>query len=387
MKISGRSFILGAGGSKKDSMDIRAILFFFVTVQLLLLCIFLVSNGKKRRKSHIFLAILLFAKAMRFLNGFLESMDFQTVHVYFLLVPFSYLFGPALFFYAKSLTARDFSPKKGDAIHLLPFVISSLYFAWIYHFRTLQTKWEILDSYRTEGATVAVLMIIALHFQIFGYFVASFRTLARHRREVREAYSSLDKVNLTWLQLVLYGFLVIWALSILAFILDRAALNSALPYSLVIVLDFVFVNLIAFMGLRQPEIFYGGQEAPKYNGAPLTRDEYEHYKQALDAYMESAKPHLDPALTLAQLARRLSIPPRRLSQVINEFLGMSFFSFINSHRVEVAKHLLAGGNGRKNILEVLLEAGFSSKSAFNRVFKEIVGMTPSEFRRKHVRPA
>ncbi len=368
-------------------MDIRSILLFAITVQLLLFSVFLFSRAKRGGKSRFFLAALLFAKALRFLNSFLDRVDIPTPHVYFLLIPFSFLAGPSLFFYVKSLANRKFLLKRIYVLHLIPFVLCSFYFAWRYHFRSSLEKWEILNAYRAEGATAAVVMISVLHLLFLGYFIASFWILARHRQEIKEVYSSLDKISLFWLRPILYGFLLIWVLSFLGFILDLASLSSPLLDSFTLALDFVFANLIVFLGLKQPEVFNGNREALKYQGSKLTPEARERYVQALKPYMERAKPHLEPSLTLAQLARRLSIPPRYLSQVINESLGMSFYDFINAHRVEEAKHLLADSVGRKNILEILLEAGFNSKSVFNRIFKVHTGLTPSEYKQRQVKSA
>ncbi|MBN1272090.1 MAG: AraC family transcriptional regulator [Candidatus Aminicenantes bacterium] len=65
-------------------------------------------------------------------------------------------------------------------------------------------------------------------------------------------------------------------------------------------------------------------------------------------------------------------------------LGVNFFDFVNKYRVEEAKKLfLDVSNNSRSILEQLFDAGFNSKSVFNRVFKKYTGMTPSEFKRIH----
>jgi AraC-like DNA-binding protein len=67
--------------------------------------------------------------------------------------------------------------------------------------------------------------------------------------------------------------------------------------------------------------------------------------------------------------------------VINEHLKVNFYDFVNGYRVEEAKRLLEdGSHGKKNFLEILYEAGFNTKSAFNRAFKKHAGMTPSQYK-------
>ncbi|MFC6977926.1 helix-turn-helix domain-containing protein [Microbulbifer taiwanensis] len=69
--------------------------------------------------------------------------------------------------------------------------------------------------------------------------------------------------------------------------------------------------------------------------------------------------------------------------MINKHFGTNFFEFINSYRVEEAKALLAdAGRADMTVLDVLMESGFNSKSAFHRFFSRLVGMSPTEYRRQ-----
>ena len=98
--------------------------------------------------------------------------------------------------------------------------------------------------------------------------------------------------------------------------------------------------------------------------------------------MLKEKPYLNPSLSMNELGRKISISPRALSQIINECLGINFFDFVNNYRVEEAKRYLAdSSNQNRNILEILLDVGFNTKSVFNRVFKKHTGMTPSSFKK------
>ncbi|MBL8172151.1 MAG: AraC family transcriptional regulator, partial [Acidobacteria bacterium] len=59
----------------------------------------------------------------------------------------------------------------------------------------------------------------------------------------------------------------------------------------------------------------------------------------------------------------------------------SFTDLINAYRVEDAKRRLLDPTWKHySILAIAEEAGFSSKSTFNAVFKKHTGQTPSEFR-------
>ncbi len=99
--------------------------------------------------------------------------------------------------------------------------------------------------------------------------------------------------------------------------------------------------------------------------------------------MQTKKPYLEPELTLEQLASRLSLKPRVLSQAINEILEQNFYDFINRHRIEEASRLLTNPKDEKiTVQEVFYEVGFNSKSSFNTLFKKYTGLTPTAFRKK-----
>lgn len=62
---------------------------------------------------------------------------------------------------------------------------------------------------------------------------------------------------------------------------------------------------------------------------------------------------------------------------------MNFSEYLNFHRVEKVKELLASADAQKYTLVTLAEdAGFSSKSSFNATFKKVVGITPSAYRKQ-----
>ncbi|MBD2715084.1 helix-turn-helix domain-containing protein [Microvirga sp. STR05] len=100
-------------------------------------------------------------------------------------------------------------------------------------------------------------------------------------------------------------------------------------------------------------------------------------------HMQVAHPYLEPELTLGELAAQLRTNTSWLSKVINTGCGQNFNDFINEYRVREAERCLRDPKFRHyTLLAVALEAGFNSKSTFNRVFKKLRGLTPSEVARE-----
>jgi AraC-like DNA-binding protein len=145
---------------------------------------------------------------------------------------------------------------------------------------------------------------------------------------------------------------------------------------------FVFANMILYKGIVHHEIF-SGIERPKLKAKPLISETIcKRYIEKLKTFMKNEKPYLDPSLSLNNLAEQLSIPPRHLSQVINDSLNKNFFDLVSDYRIDETKQMLQDPtNKKKTILEILYDAGFNSKSSFNLLFKKKVGVTPSEYRK------
>ncbi|MFI5162192.1 MAG: ABC transporter permease [Sphingobacteriales bacterium] len=89
----------------------------------------------------------------------------------------------------------------------------------------------------------------------------------------------------------------------------------------------------------------------------------------------------DAELTLATLAVKLNIHPHDLSRIINVGLDKNFSDFINEFRVrEIGRKMQDPAYDRLTLLGIAYESGFNSKRTFNRVFKEMTGKTPVEYK-------
>ena len=85
-------------------------------------------------------------------------------------------------------------------------------------------------------------------------------------------------------------------------------------------------------------------------------------------------------LSLNQLAKRAGrLNPNYLSRRFKEYTGQTVMEYINHRRIEMSLVLLRSDVNSK-ILQVSMQCGFNDISYFNRMFKKIVGVTPSEYR-------
>ena len=86
----------------------------------------------------------------------------------------------------------------------------------------------------------------------------------------------------------------------------------------------------------------------------------------------------DYDLTLERLARRTRIPARKISRAVNLLRSCSVTDLVNGYRAREAMRLLRESD--LPVTAIMLEAGFQTKSNFNRAFKAFAGQTPSAYR-------
>jgi AraC-like DNA-binding protein len=299
---------------------------------------------------------------------------------------FDFMLGPLLYLYVKSVAYRDLTWRKSHLPHALPLIFYLLSLAAVVVLSP--GSLESLDDLRKSffGSVGMPVFASVISAQLLAYLGASLLVLRSYRRRISNSYSSLDKLSLGWLYLVIGGFGLIWVIGSvnqMTAIGTRRGAPSVVLSLVNMLISFGMANVIVFKGLKQPEIFSGIEEKPKYEKSPLTDEEADRLLISIKNHMEIQKPYLVPGLSIIGLAREMAIPARYVSQVINSRLRKNFVDFVNSYRIEEAKRLLSESctNG-KTILEIAYESGFNSKSVFNKAFKKHAGVPPNEFRRK-----
>ena len=125
------------------------------------------------------------------------------------------------------------------------------------------------------------------------------------------------------------------------------------------------------------------KKALRYSTSNLTSEKANAINEKLIKYLNNHAPYLEADLTLHKLAHLIKSKPHYLSQVINQIHKSSFQEFINTYRIKEAKKLLI--ETQLKIEAVVYDSGFNSISTFNAVFKKETQITPSQFRKQHVK--
>ena len=369
--------------------------------QCILFAILLLTARRERRLTNTLLALFLLQQAAIPLDILISfGAEFRAIALdwspnLFYVFGFGYwLEGPLLLWYTRSLVYKDYRLTARDLIYLIPFIAYFLHQLVFYYSLDFATKKSIQEEYD---------LLVAPHYM---NFVTLFRDLfratlgavclleiRRYGKHLKHNYSDIDKLDLTWLKLLVIGFLGIrlWAVLVAVMLILSIMYGVSADFGTAGLLGnyitFILVSILIFFGLshsmvceglesRTPEAESGKEETNKDKYKP-------ELAETLSRWMEDEKPYLIPALTLEKLAGQLHMPSRTLSNIINRHFNCNFFEFVNHYRVEEAKRLLADPQSAdKNMIDLMYEMGFNSKATFNALFKKKVGMTPSEFRKQ-----
>ncbi len=365
-------------------------------VQGLILTGVLTAQRRNRTANRVLAAAMLaftiyLATAVYHAAGLVEVLP----HFFGAAYPMPLLYGPLIYLYAVTASNRSRRLTRWDALHFAPFVLTIVLGLSIY-LMSGPDKIALYHALQRGDAPLLIRVVNPLKL-LSGvtYAVITLRFLRRHRAIVKDNYSSLERVNLQWLVRLAGAGAAIWVLAV-AF-----EVTQFVPFQrgddVITLAIALLVYDIGYMALRQPEIFRfdAGDPPPaqpplppsepvesRYERSGLSDWEAAALKKALLAAMDADRPWQDSGLTLADLARRLSTTPHKLSELLNSQLEQTFYDFVNGYRVRSVQRRIESGDARSlTILSLALDAGFASKSTFNDVFKKHTGKTPSDYRR------
>lgn len=206
--------------------------------------------------------------------------------------------------------------------------------------------------------------------------------------------SSIDEnKRFKWLQQFLRVFLVfqvIWFIYLIPYEIPRysnALLDSVGWYPIYVPLAVI----IYWLGIKGYLVSHQQDVAVKRTANTLSSLSVESIEQTtllLKKAMQDDKLYLNPNCNLTILSQHSGIAQKVISAVLNQHEHKSFSEFINGYRVAACKErILQPENNHLTIAGIALECGFNSQATFQRTFKELTGMAPSEFRKKRNRNA
>ncbi|RPE13417.1 AraC family transcriptional regulator [Chitinophaga lutea] len=345
----------------------------------------LLTHKRNSTATLLLMALMLLVSFQALLNGF-DTRAFFMANPHLSRVSWLQLslFGPLIYLMVKKLTVPPQRLQWNDAIHAAPFLAYCI-ILWPWLSQPAAEKRRLLSDFEALSRhdfgwlnQVSLLML-------FFYLLLSLRQFRQYRSALENTFSEISRRRQQWLQQFLYAILAVLVISGLGFYgrkWDIPFISWFYHYNYVIVVGMVY--WLAYKCLTQPDIFMPGSDGAmvRYRKSGLAATAAPSMYGQLLLHMETAKPYLDPDLTIYTLAEALNMQRHHLSQLINERSGSSFYDFINGYRVEAVKSRLKDpASGHLTILGIAFECGFNSKATFNTTFRKFTGLTPSAYRK------
>lgn len=396
--------------------DLTNNMFLGLLLLLLIFCGLLVAFNVKRNKNVIFLAAFLFLFSLYGLTHYIVTI-YKSVYwgavLYVNFTPLYLLSGPFLYFYVRNSLTDRYDLSRKDLLHFIPFVVHAIGLI-PYLFSPFSEKIDFIKKLYASpeliiNAQVNTFFdtnenfIIRLSLLII-YATVDIFLIHRYSRKKLNSVISLEKKQLTlrWLYL-LNGFVLALVFFYGLFIVKLnqfpgnvfSLFNDSLLYATAACLALILISLLVF-----PHILYGlpvnnGLSKEKINdtsenkrkSSALVEEENDPYfldlKKQIEDYLNQDKPYLKKQFKMADLIVNIGAPQHHISYCLNYYFKKSFPELKTDYRMSWSKkELLNPYNSHTTIEGIAEKAGYSSKSAFYKTFKDYTGLTPQEYQKQ-----
>lgn len=138
---------------------------------------------------------------------------------------------------------------------------------------------------------------------------------------------------------------------------------------------------IGYFRVKLLELFLllNGIDAAEYEtGETLAlRPKIQIAKQAADYLAE----HMNQRVTIPELAKRFNVSDSYLKNAFKEAFGVPVYSYVRLQKMQLAAKWLADSD--RPIMEIANECGYGNGSKFTAAFRDVMGETPSDYRKLH----
>ena len=226
---------------------------------------------------------------------------------------------------------------------------------------------------------------------VIGMMIWFLQKLKSYQAAIKNFHSNLEEIQLDWLKYFSWFYISVYAVSFISFFFYNLGFitNIDIPVTLISVASFITVFWVIYRGIKHYSIANFSEpefktESPKkYAKSSLNKASAKELFNQISELFVHEKIFHNPDLKVQDIAEKLDVTNHNVSQALNEIAKKSFYDFVNDHRLNYFKELLADPEKRRfTILALGMESGFNSKASINRVFKQQLGITPREYQQQ-----
>jgi AraC-like DNA-binding protein len=385
----------------------------YLTLSTFALAVLLLANNYNKNKTAVYVALFLMIVSLYGITHYLVlfgQSPFWLAIFYNHFTPLYLLLGPLLFFYVRA-TLRDQSGlSKLDSLHFIPAVIQTigitpylfLPFALKIEYaeRIIKNVNNILEVnlnlfYTAEASFLIRGSMFLIYILYCGYLLLVNAPLIRKENTIPKKQFN---VSLKWLAVLISCSLLItiylFSVTMMSFYVSpKEAFNNSYVLNLISGISYF---IMTFSLLLFPHILYGmpRKNENTKNIKKVRKNEISsgvasfvpeedplfELSEKIKDYLINQKPFLNPDFAISDIAIELQVPQNHISYCINTLMNTSFYKLRTELRVEHAVALLQSDKKERLTIEAIGEqSGFKTRSNFYSAFKEITGMTPTEY--------
>ncbi|SHF40982.1 Helix-turn-helix domain-containing protein [Chryseobacterium sp. OV279] len=154
----------------------------------------------------------------------------------------------------------------------------------------------------------------------------------------------------------------------------------------------VFVLLLYYLDKLKTPLFFPAEKQNKDRDRIINKSlqkDLEKYKDLfndISVFMETNKPFKNSDLTISNLATQINSNNTYISKAIKLKGYANFNNYLNSYRIKYVKELMKEEKSKHfTLVYIYTEAGFTSQSTFNRVFKQFEGISPAKYMKLNIK--
>lgn len=290
------------------------------------------------------------------------------------------LFGSTTYLFTRSsLLNKRFSPK--DLLHYLPSMVYNLLIIFV----IMLPSDEVYQARAKSGELLFIVYLLVGGGLVFNitYWIMSCRLFFKFKKSLQDELSYVVHTEFFRNFLIAVGLcLLYWLTMYLTSIFNHHFINNTSRQIIWLSITLVIL-FIAYYGFKEPQLFKIStlvNTKKKYTQSKLTISDLNELKNKLEQLMEAKKPYLNGKLLKAELAEMLGVSNPEIARLLNESIGMNFFEYVNYYRIKEFVELAKTEKAKRlTFFGLAQEAGFNSKTTFNKSFKKLMGTSPKEY--------
>ncbi len=296
-----------------------------------------------------------------------------------------FLFGPFVYTYIRRFSFNEIPIYKLAWYNYLPAIYPCLISGWFLFYP--EEEFSILVKNGTIPLRVIYnSIVLGGIFSNLYYCLKSFLLVQRFHKEQKNNLS-YHQSAISFLYMFLSAialFLILWTFNFTGHFFNHK-IFSLFNYDFVWVSIPLFIYVVGFYSLKQPEIFrvHLNKRKEKNNKKRIEGELLIKLQTRLEVLMVNDKIYLNNTLTLKDLSEKVGTSTNNISWLLNNIHNCSFYDYINKYRVEAfIKKVQNGEHQQHTLLALSMDAGFNSKSTFNKAFKTEMNDTPTNYIKK-----